>query len=138
MRCNTRIGGQGTELGWLNAAKKYVLKYWEIVQLSVDDPTAQPLLWEHAQRQRSVDLEFSDDLEQALRNHGFEPPSPAVSKHEALNKAWAKLVAATRSYWLARDVAPPDVVSKAEVEIDAAKKTLLALGADVDALVSQA
>jgi len=43
------------------------------VPLSVKDPTAQDLLWEYAQRRRSVDAEFSDDLETALRAAGYEP-----------------------------------------------------------------
>jgi hypothetical protein len=36
------------------------------VPLSVKDPMAQDLLWEYAQRRRSVDAEFSDDLETSL------------------------------------------------------------------------
>jgi hypothetical protein len=44
------------------------------VPLSVEDPTAQDLLWMYAQRRRSVDAEFSDDLETALRTAGYEPP----------------------------------------------------------------
>ena len=44
------------------------------VPLSVKDPTAQDLLWEYAQRRRSVDAEFSEDLESALRAAGFIPP----------------------------------------------------------------
>lgn len=36
------------------------------VPLSTKDPMAQDLLWEYAQRRRSVDAEFSEDLEQAL------------------------------------------------------------------------
>jgi len=43
------------------------------VPLSVKDPMAQDLLWEYAQRRRSVDAEFSDDLETAIRSHGFDP-----------------------------------------------------------------
>lgn len=43
------------------------------VPLSVKDPTAQDLLWEYAQRRRSVDAEFADDLEAALRNAGYAP-----------------------------------------------------------------
>lgn len=46
------------------------------VPLSVKDPTAQDLLWEYAQRRRSVDSEFSDDLEVALKAAGFKPASP--------------------------------------------------------------
>jgi len=42
------------------------------VPLSVNDPTAQDLLWEYAQRRRAVDAEFSEDLEAALRAAGFE------------------------------------------------------------------
>lgn len=41
------------------------------VPLSVKDPTAQDLLWEYAQRRRSVDAEFSADLETALKAAGY-------------------------------------------------------------------
>lgn len=44
------------------------------VPLSCKDTTAQDLLWEYAQRRRSVDAEFADDLEEALRLAGYEPP----------------------------------------------------------------
>jgi len=43
------------------------------VPLSVKDVTAQDLLWEYAQRRRSVDPEFSVDLEMALLKAGFYP-----------------------------------------------------------------
>lgn len=43
------------------------------VPLSVKDVTAQDLLWTYAQRRRSVDAEFSDDLETALKKAGYEP-----------------------------------------------------------------
>lgn len=43
--------------------------------LSVEDPTAQDLLWEYAQRRRARDEQFADDLEHALRAAGYEPPS---------------------------------------------------------------
>lgn len=42
------------------------------VPLSVGDKTAQDLLWTYAQRRRAVDAEFSDDLEVALKNAGYE------------------------------------------------------------------
>lgn len=45
------------------------------VPLSVDDPTAQDLLWLYAERRRSVDAEFSDDLETALKAAGYSPPA---------------------------------------------------------------
>lgn len=45
------------------------------VPLSVNDKTAQSLLWEYAQRRRVVDAEFSDDLEAALKAAGYEPPT---------------------------------------------------------------
>lgn len=41
------------------------------VPLSVKDPAAQDLLWEYAQRRRSVDAEFSADLEAALIIAGY-------------------------------------------------------------------
>ncbi len=43
------------------------------VPLSVNDPTAQDLLWTYAKRRRVVDAEFSDDLEEALRRAGYTP-----------------------------------------------------------------
>lgn len=43
------------------------------VPLSVNDKTAQDLLWEYAQRRRAVDAEFSDDLETALLTAGYRP-----------------------------------------------------------------
>ena len=43
------------------------------VPLSVLDETAQDLLWQYAQRRRSVDAEFSDDLEAALLAAGYLP-----------------------------------------------------------------
>lgn len=46
------------------------------VPLSVKDKTAQDLLWIYAQRRRTVDAEFSDDLEMALSSAGFEPSAP--------------------------------------------------------------
>ena len=45
------------------------------VPLKVTDPMAQPVLWEYAQWRRSVDAEFADDLEAALRAVGFVPES---------------------------------------------------------------
>lgn len=41
------------------------------VPLSVKDPMAQDLLWEYAQRRRSVDAEFADDLQVALLRAGY-------------------------------------------------------------------
>jgi len=45
------------------------------VPLSVKDPTAQDLLWVYAQRRRTVDPEFSGDLEAALKSKGYVPPT---------------------------------------------------------------
>lgn len=46
------------------------------VPLSVEDPTAQDLLWTYAQRRRAVDAEFADDLETCLCAAGYVPPCP--------------------------------------------------------------
>lgn len=43
------------------------------VPLSVNDETAQDLLWQYAQRRRAVDAEFAADLEAALIAAGFDP-----------------------------------------------------------------
>lgn len=45
-----------------------------LVALSVEDPMAQDLLWEYAQRRRAVDVEFSEDLKSALTAAGFNGP----------------------------------------------------------------
>lgn len=44
------------------------------VPLSTKDPMAQDLLWLYAQRRRTVDAEFANDLEFALREKGYEFP----------------------------------------------------------------
>ena len=44
------------------------------VPLKLTDPMAQPLLWEYAYSRSEVDLDFASDLQQALRNAGYEPP----------------------------------------------------------------
>lgn len=43
------------------------------VPLSTNDPTAQDLLWQYAQRRRTVDAEFADDLEACLLAAGYRP-----------------------------------------------------------------
>lgn len=53
------------------------------VPLSVRDPTAQDLLWEYAQRRRSVDEGFSADLETALRTAGYSPPTAHAERVDA-------------------------------------------------------
>lgn len=52
------------------------------VPLSVKDPAAQDLLWEYAQRRRTVDPEFADDLEHALRSKGYVPKPAAIKTPE--------------------------------------------------------
>lgn len=44
------------------------------VPLSVEDKTAQDLLWTYAQRRREVDPDFAADLETELLAAGFERP----------------------------------------------------------------
>lgn len=55
------------------------------VPLSVNDPTAQDLLWEYAQRHRSVDREFSEDLETALMAAGYLPQVILIDKIRELH-----------------------------------------------------
>ena len=54
------------------------------VPLSVKDATAQDLLWKYAQRRRSVDAQFSDDLESALRTAGYAPGAGGVHTLETI------------------------------------------------------
>lgn len=46
------------------------------VPLSVNDPTAQDLLWEYANRRVVVDEEFADDLRARLWAVGYRPRAP--------------------------------------------------------------
>jgi hypothetical protein len=50
------------------------------VPLSIEDATAQDLLWEYAQRRREVDAEFAADLELCLRAAGYKP-APAMPEY---------------------------------------------------------
>lgn len=49
------------------------------VPLSVKDASAQDLLWDYAERRRSVDAEFSDDLQRALLSAGYVPVAHAAA-----------------------------------------------------------
>jgi len=53
------------------------------VPLKCTDKDAQPLLWRYAQVHREKDAEFSDDLETALKNAGFKPPTSDGTMHES-------------------------------------------------------
>lgn len=46
------------------------------VPLSVKDKAAQPLLWRYAELHRTIDAEFSDDLQEALLRAGYVPDGP--------------------------------------------------------------
>lgn len=48
------------------------------VPLSVEDPMAQDLLWDYADRRRSVDADFALDLQAALSRAGYQPNKPIV------------------------------------------------------------
>lgn len=70
------------------------------VPLSVEDPTAQGLLWTYAQRRRELDAEFADDLEFALKQAGYVPPENRgiIDKLiDALRFSWDKDTAAIGS-----------------------------------------
>jgi hypothetical protein len=53
------------------------------VPLSVNDKTAQDLLWQYAERRRKVDAEFSADLESRLETVGFAPPALRIDEELA-------------------------------------------------------
>ncbi len=54
---------------------KYTWSPVDFVPLKLTDKMAQPVLWKYAQQRKAVDLAFAKDLETALVNAGFEPPS---------------------------------------------------------------
>jgi hypothetical protein len=66
------------------------------VPLSVNDKTAQDLLWEYAQRRRAVDSAFSSDLEAVLRTAGYDPvisgPPTGLDPREALRAMVVELL----------------------------------------------
>jgi hypothetical protein len=62
------------------------------VPLSVKDPTAQDLLWQYAQRRRSVDAEFADDLETCLRAAGYTPPTSDTTETPDERRGWRHAV----------------------------------------------
>jgi hypothetical protein len=52
------------------------------VPLKVTDVAAQPLLWEYAKRHRTIDLEFSTDLQEALQLAGYTPGGPKLTDED--------------------------------------------------------
>lgn len=66
-----------------------------MVPLSVNSKKAQPFLWAFAQVQRSVDAEFSDDLETCLRAAGYTPPAMTDAWIDQYNRGYKNGVADT-------------------------------------------
>ena len=68
------------------------------VPLSVNDTTAQDLLWEYAQRRRAVDAEFAEDLERALQMAGFTPSTDTLAAR--LRDALAECPTCGMTWWV--------------------------------------
>lgn len=68
------------------------------VPLSVEDPTAQELLWEYAQRRRALDKEFAQDLEFALVSAGYDPVQKKIRVISWV-RVIDKLIDALRHSW---------------------------------------
>ena len=49
-----------------------------LIPFKAKDKMAQDLLWEYADRRRSVDPEFADDLQEVLRLNGYDGQGAAV------------------------------------------------------------
>jgi hypothetical protein len=127
---------------------KYVWCKSGFVPLKISDPMAQPQLWAYAQTRRSVDAEFSDDLEWALKDKGFaslpaDPPTfaspsalyklvdralylidPMAISHMTLGTEWR----VDAGEWI-RDALPILFSKRAETKVDAETK--------IDAAVKQ-
>lgn len=59
------------------------------VALKLTDKDAQPFLWGYAETHRARDSSFTDDLQQALKNVGFSPPSlEDVDELERMDRTW--------------------------------------------------
>lgn len=71
------------------------------VALKLTDKDAQPFLWGYAQTHRLRDASFTDDLEQALRNKGFDPPVNEDDFRflEHMSRAWSEIFT-VRLKWL--------------------------------------
>jgi hypothetical protein len=80
------------------------------VPLSVKDEMAQDLLWEYAQRHRSVDAEFSDDLEKALHLAGYRRRRRAEAQKD-LAAQEAVVTAAKTMSWQCRMEFLADIAS---------------------------
>ncbi len=74
------------------------------VPLSVEDPTAQALLWRYAQIRRGVDAEFADDLEACLRAAGYEPEADNPADAYVVTDAVIHPMALTLRSWLPGDL----------------------------------
>jgi hypothetical protein len=79
----------------------------DFVPLKTTDKDAQPVLWAYAQVHRARDLEFSADLETALRVAGFDPDRGYVPA-AALESQRDSLAMALRSVLVKVGVVRPD------------------------------
>lgn len=106
------------------------------VPLSVEDTTAQDLLWVYAQRRREVDAEFSDDLESALGLAGYARTAPTpLDNLESLEFEARRGPLSMRDRIIAlcdevrvlradRKRNLSDLVKKQEIELDALRRSL--------------
>lgn len=69
-------GAEGDHLiGSHFKSHKYPWCEVDFVPLKLTDKMAQPLLWMYAEKRKVIDLAFAKDLQTALIEAGYEPPS---------------------------------------------------------------
>lgn len=85
------------------------------VPLSVEDKTAQDLLWRYAQRRRAVDPGFAADLETALRQEGYEPVDATTINVDDMLATFHVVARRFRAYEIGhRRKGTPEDLEKAE------------------------
>jgi hypothetical protein len=114
------------------------------VPLKLTDPMAQPLLWEYAAVRRSVDSEFSDDLEACLKKEGFAPPLPGgpvvyslKEGSETKPRTTIALSVATVSGWVRVELDWASLLAK-RFDGNLTQKESKALSARVQAVIEKA
>lgn len=112
------------------------------VALKLTDKDAQPFLWGYAQTHRTRDSSFTDDLETALRNKGYEVTNgeEEIRFQEQIWRVWGNLFSKRLEWLIAREavISPEAIMATADrltdLYIDLSIAKSRAFQAKIDAL----